>query len=60
MVTDMRTQLAALPNALLFYVSNDASHAKGVADLGADLKVTPAQSASRPQLAILDADAESA
>ena len=38
----------------------DASLAKGVADLGADLTVTPAQSASRPQLAVLDADAESA
>jgi lipopolysaccharide transport system ATP-binding protein len=58
--SDMRTGLSALPGTLMFYVSNDASHAKGVADLGAELSLTRAPSGSGAHLTMSNLDAESA
>jgi ABC-2 type transport system ATP-binding protein len=54
--TDMLTGLAALPEALLFYVSNDESDAKGVADLGAEVRMTQPPLEVDAPLALSEAD----
>jgi ABC-type polysaccharide/polyol phosphate transport system ATPase subunit len=53
---DLITGLAAPPDPLLFYVSNDESGASGIADLGAELRMTNARPAPGDQFALLDAE----
>jgi hypothetical protein len=53
---DLITGLAAPPDPLLFYVSNDESGASGIADLGAELRMTSARPAPGDQYALLDAE----